>query len=348
MIRYIRKLVYRHLKQTSGQAVILLLGIYVALSWLLLNWSQEEALLGSDFFYWLMVTASTVGYGDLSPSTANGKIITSLFIIPVGLSLFALVIGKVAAFGAYQWRKGIMGAKTLDLENHILVIGWDGPRTLSLLNLLKLEADQNLKRTICLYTTQEMENPLPGEIEFIRGPSFNDDQTMVRACADTASIMIIDTASDDSTLAAALYATSLNSQAHVIAYFRNDALSKLLKQHCPKVECAPSVSTELLVKAAMDPGSSALHQELVNAGRGMTQYSVTYPVDHPTIRVGEIYSSLKQQYGATLLAVADNTYTAPSLNPDLELPVNPGSVIYYIADQRIHNFDWANLILASE
>jgi len=91
VIRYIRKLVYRHLKQTSGQAVLLLLAIYIASSWLLLSWSQEEALLGSNFFYWLMVTASTVGYGDLSPSTSNGKIVTSLFIIPVGLSLFAMM-----------------------------------------------------------------------------------------------------------------------------------------------------------------------------------------------------------------------------------------------------------------
>ncbi len=348
MIRYIRRLVYQHLKQTSGQAVILLLATYITLSWLLLNWSQEDALLGNNFFYWLMVTASTVGYGDLSPSTDSGKIITSLFIIPVGLSLFALVIGKVAAFGAYQWRKGIMGAKTLDLENHILVIGWDGPRTLSLLALLKLEAEQNLKRTICLYTTQEMENPLPGEIEFIRGPSFNDDPAMARACVTTASTIIVDTASDDSTLAAALFAANLNSQAHMIAYFRNDALSKLLKQHCHKVECAPSVSTELLVKAAMDPGSSALHQELVNAGRGMTQYSVVYPIGSPVMRVGEVYTSLKQQYGVTLLAVADDTYTAPSLNPALDLCIQPGSVIYYIADQRIHHFDWASLILAAE
>lgn len=343
MIRLVRKLIYRHFKQMSGQAVLLLLLLYVLCSWLLLSLSQETELTGSNFIYWLMVTASTVGYGDLSPGTEMGKAVTTFFIIPFGLSLFALTIGKVAAFGAYQWRKGIMGAKTLDLHGHILVIGWDPQRTASLLQLLKLEADQNLRRSICLYVTDEMENPLPGDIEFIRGNSFNDNQAMQRACLGDASTIIIDTQSDDSTLTAALYTTSQNEQAHTIAYFRDEALSLLLKQHCPQVECTPSVSTELLVKAAMDPGSSALHQELLNAGRGMTQYSVDYPMDQPAIAVQQIYTSLKSRYGATLLAIAESPQHTPQLNPSLEHPVKPGSVIYYIADNRIHNFEWSLL-----
>lgn len=343
MIRFIRKLIYQHFKQMSGQAVVLLLALYMLASWLLLVWSQETDLTGEHFFYWLIVTASTVGYGDLSPSTAEGRLATTLFIIPLGLSLFALVIGKVAAFGAFQWRKGIMGAKTLNLNNHILVIGWDEQRTRSLLRLLLLEAQSNMGRTVCLFTTAEMENPLPGEIEFIRGDSFNDDEAMARACAGAASTIIIDTHSDDSTLTAALYVDSINSQAHMIAYFRNETLSNLLKQHCPQVECAPSVSTELLVKAAMDPGSSMLHKEMVNAGSGMTQYSLVYPLSQPATDVAALYAPLKQQYDATLLALAGPGDSSPLLNPPMDQPIEPGSTLYYLAAQRIRNLDWAAL-----
>lgn len=344
MIRLLRKLMYRHLKQMSGQAVLLMLLLYCALSWLLLNWSNEEALTGSDFLYWLVVTASTVGYGDMSPATAEGKLVTTLFIIPLGLSLFALVIGKAAAFGAYHWRKGIMGAKTLDLNNHILVIGWDEQRTPTLLSLLRLEAASNMGRTICLYTVQEMENPMPGEVQFVRGITFNDEQAMRRACIDSASTIIIDTSSDDTTLAAALYATGLNHQAHMIAYFRDETLSNLLKQHCPQVECAPSVSTELLVKAAMDPGSSLLHKQLVNASSGMTQYSTRYPDDQPEIQVGQIYTRLKELHDATLLAVTEPGSPEPTINPAMQQIIQPGCTLYYIAAQRIRDFDWEYLV----
>ncbi|MCV6587974.1 MAG: ion channel [Marinobacterium sp.] len=345
MMSLLRRLVYRHLQQMSGQAVALLLLLYVGCSWLLLHLNQEDALTGTIFPYWLMVTASTVGYGDISPETVNGQLVTALFIIPFGLGLFALVIGKIAAFGAYLWRRGIMGARKLDLSNHILVIGWDGKRTESLLRLLKLEAEQNLGRTICLYVAESMENPMPGEIEFIRGDSLNDQAAMQRACIEDASTIIVDTCGDDSTLTAALFASGMNNLAHMIAYFRDEALSSLLQQHCPQVECAPSVSTELLVKAAMDPGSTVLHQELVNAGSGMTQYSVTYPPVQPAIKVRNLYTSLKQQCGATLLAVANAPRERPVLNPDMDHPVMPGATLYYIAEMRIHHFDWTGLVV---
>lgn len=344
MTSMIRKLIYRHFKRVTPQALLALVVFYVLISWSLLWASGEQALVSADFLYWLVVTSSTVGYGDLSPSGHTGKLVTALFIIPVGLSLFAICAGKVATFGVNQWRKGIMGGKSLDLDNHILVLGWDPQRTANLLRLLGIETGQNLGRKICLCVTDEMENPLPGEVEFVRINSFNDDEGLDRACIHEASTIIIDTQADDSTLTAALYAAGRNPDAHLIAYFRDESLSKLLQHHCPQAECTPSVSTEMLVKAAMDPGSSRLHQELLNASQGMTQYSVRFPSDQPSISVATIYNSLKLQYGVTLLAVADQDDNAPLLNPPLEYQIEPGSLIYYIADQRIHRFDWLALL----
>ncbi|MBY4676351.1 ion channel [Marinobacterium arenosum] len=343
MFKFIRRLIYRHLKQMNWQALGVMLAIYVSLCWLLLKAAGETALLGDDFLYWLVVTASTVGYGDLSPASHGGKLIVALVVIPFGLGLFALTVGKLAAFSALQWRKGIMGQKDLNLHDHILVIGWNPERTTSLLKLLQLEARQYRNRNLCLCVTDEMENPLPGEIEFIRSQAFNDDEDMDRACIADASTLIVDTGTDDSTLTAALYAYSRNPQAHIIAYFRDESLSRLLKQHCPTVECAPSVSTEMLVKAAMDPGSSLLHQELLTAGSGMTQYSTTYPDGLPELSVRDLFIPLKEHYGATLIAVDLDHDGRPDLNPSLDKRIKAGSLIYYIAPGRIKNFDWQAL-----
>jgi hypothetical protein len=63
------------------------------------------------------------------------------------------------------------------------------------------------------------------------------------------------------------------------AYQWRKGISQLLHHHCPNIECTPSVAVELMVKAAMDPGSSALHRQLLSADEGMTQYSVRY-ADH--------------------------------------------------------------------
>lgn len=343
VLRYLRKLIDRHFTQLNWQAVISMVLLYMVLCWGLLSAAGEDALTGSDFLYWLLVTASTVGYGDLSPTTAEGKLIVAFFVIPFGLSLFALTAGKVAAFGAHQWRKGIMGLKQLNLNDHVLVIGWDEQRTPNMLRLLLLEAAQNRGRKICLCVTDMMENPLPGEIEFVRTSAFNDEQDMARCCLTSASTIIIDTAQDDFTLTAALYADSQSKNAHIIAFFRDPSLAKLLKEHCPKVECTPSVSTELMVKAAMDPGSSCLHRELLSAAEGMTQYSITYPEGLPEVTVRDLYIPLKENYAATLIAVDLDADGKPEVNPSLDKRIKPGCNIYYIADNRIHSFDWAAL-----
>ncbi|MGH1462066.1 MAG: potassium channel family protein [Neptuniibacter sp.] len=196
----LRKLIYRHFKNMRWQAVFALLLSYGLSSWLLMNYAGESHLIGHDFLYWLVVTASTVGYGDLSPETALGKSFVAFYIIPFGLGLFALTVGKFAAFSAFQWRKGIMGLKDLELHNHIVVVGWNEQRTLPLLKLLKAEAQQNLNRDICLCVSEDMDNPMPGTVEFVRTLTLNDKDELNRASIKDASTIIIDCAQDDQTL----------------------------------------------------------------------------------------------------------------------------------------------------
>ncbi|GGO83271.1 potassium channel protein [Marinobacterium nitratireducens] len=343
LIKRLRKLIYHHFKDLKWQGLLLLLTVYILVNWLVLRIIGETALAGPDYLYWLLVTASTVGYGDLSPQTGAGKLYTALVIIPFGLGLFAMTVGKIAAFSAYQWRKGLMGLKDLNLRDHILVIGWDPERTPHLLRLLRIETEQHHQRTLCLCASADIENPMPGEIEFVRVSAYNEGAEMDRACIEQASRIIIDCARDDSTLAAALYSHSRNPDAHTIAYFRDEALARLLKHHCPNIECTPSVAVELMVKAAMDPGSSALHQQLLTAAEGMTQYAIRYPQGLPSLPIRQLFVPFKERYQATLIAVDVEADGQPEVNPELDLEIHAGSLIYYIAPQRIREFDWARL-----
>ena len=334
---------YRHLKALSWQGLLLILAAYLLLSWLMLLAAGEHDLSGHNFLYWMVVTASTVGYGDMSPSTQTGRWLTALFIIPAGLSLFAVTIGRVAAFSAHQWRKGIMGLKQLELNQHILVIGWDGKRTPQLLKLLLLEAAHYRKRRLCLCVTDELENPLPGEIDFVRADAYNHDADMDRACIARASSIVIDTPSDDQTLVCALYAWQRNPEAQIIAYFRDETIGELLQHHCPSIECTPSVSVEMMAKATMDPGSTRLHQQLLNASDGMTQFSILYPEQEPPMPLHQLYGPLKAQYSATLLGIQHPGDAHPTLNPALDEQLEPGALLYYMAERRIVAIDWQQL-----
>ncbi|KGY12815.1 potassium channel protein [Vibrio tubiashii] len=333
-----RKWLNSNLFNLSNRNLALLLIIYVALSWILLSISGEHSLTDnfSTFIYFLMVTASTVGYGDHSPETAMGKWVVILFVIPGGLSLFAALIGRLATGMVEYWRAGILGKRRVGVENHIVLLGWNGQRTMHLIRMLQHEEEG--KRPIVLCSRSDIENPLPGEIGFVKVSSYTDSQEMEKAAIETASCIVVDNLEDDITLSAALYSANINPNAHLLAYFKDEALSNLLSQHCPNAECIPAVGAEMLAKAAVDPGSSALHQELLASTRGMTQYSVEYPTDLAAIKVEDAFQFMKRDYQATLIAL-DNGQGI-ELNPELNREIVPGAKIFYIADERIEQFNW--------
>lgn len=341
ILSFVRKILLRHFMDLRWHSIVLAVAIYVAISWIVLRLCGETALTSDvDFLYWIVVTASTVGYGDLSPSTAAGKFAVSLIVIPFGLGLFGLIIGRFAAFVSMQWRKGIQGMKALNYENHILVIGWNQDHTLQLIRLLLREMEyQTERRRIALCVREDIENPMPDTIGFVRVSGYSNDEEMERAAVSRAGCIIIDSKDDDVTMTTALYCASTNPEAHTIAYFQDDDLGSLLKRHCPNVECMPSVAVEMIAKSAADPGSSALHHQLLAVDEGMTQYSVKYAGTVP-VAVRELFNTFKVKYEATLIGLAESGVGTIRLNPPLDLQVDPGSMLYYIADERINGIQW--------
>ncbi|WP_029859465.1 potassium channel family protein, partial [Vibrio parahaemolyticus] len=249
------------------------------------------------------------------------------------------LLGRVAGSAIDYWRAGILGKRRVRVENHIVLLGWNGSRTMHLIRMLQHEEEG--KRPIVLCSRSDIENPLPGEIHFIKVTSYTDAQEMKNANITDASCIIVDNLSDDITLSAALYCASVNPDAHLLAYFKDDALGRLLSQHCPKAECIPAVGAEMLAKAAVDPGSSALHQELLASTRGMTQYSVIYPENQPITTIESIFGFIKKCHHATLIAF--DVGNGIQLNPDLDAEVPPGTKLFYIADERIDDFAWKEM-----
>ncbi|MGI0118887.1 ion channel [Zooshikella sp. RANM57] len=342
IIQRLRSFFVNHVIQMSVRGLFLTLFAYMLISWIGLNLFQEKAITEMPvFFYWILVTASTVGYGDFSPTTSGGQLFTAAFVIPFGLSMFAMTVGKVAALALDQWQKSINGLRALSMKNHILVLGWRGQRTIHLLELLLRETQQNLHRKVVLCVDKAIENPLPDSVHFVQVESFSSSKELERACVADADIIIIDTEADDTTLTTALYCAKVNTTANLIAYFQEEQLSELLKLHCPRAECMPSIATELMVKSAMDPGSSQLHHQLLSVAHGMTQYSVTYPEGGSPIAFSKIFHVFKEKHKATAIGIEQNGQLM--VNPALDHQILPGNRVYYIAEKRILQINWETL-----
>lgn len=77
-----------------------------------------------DGVWWAIITMATVGYGDFTPKTTEGKIITMIMILTGG-AFMAHYMATIASIAVRKQNEQKKGKKALILKNHIVFIGWN-------------------------------------------------------------------------------------------------------------------------------------------------------------------------------------------------------------------------------
>ena len=333
------------LTKLSWLALVMVLLLHFTLSWGLM-WVAGETALLKHWFYFYITTATTVGFGDLSPASDTGRFLSALFVLPGGVIFLAAVLGKLSSFFIDIWRKDMQGLGDYsDLNNHIVIFGWHPHRTPKMIDLIFGDSRRE-NRQVLLCVNAEMENPWPQRILFIRGENLNDRRFIKRAGVANAARVIVFGDSDDQTLATCLSIAASKTQAHIVAWFEKQPMVELLQSHCPQIECHSNLSMELLVRSAQDPGSSRVQQQLLSTLEGPTQYSVRVPDDFAGTNFGRLMAFFKRHHEAILLGVADSvTGNNLRLNPESGEFVGAGQVVYYLSAERIHcaEIDWRDV-----
>lgn len=322
-----------------GRLNVTLVAVLFALfAFVCLTYLGEAELVESPlrFLYFLVVVASTVGFGDFSPQTEAGQLFTAIIIIPTSIALFALVAAKFAAKAAGLWYRKIKGKHTMNYQDHIVILGYSRERTPLLIAQLTREEE----RKIILVSQEQEENPLSQRVEFINVTSFTNEEELERASISNASCIVVDTDKDDTTLTLALFVTQLNQQAHLVAHFAEEIKGQILKNMYPKSECISNLSTELLAKSVIDSGSSLVHSELVSAHHGQTQYAITVPAYCAPFPLSAVFLPFKTQVEATIIGLRHQNCDSVLLNVELSTFVNPGDTLFYISDERIQFDHW--------
>lgn len=326
------RIVYQAITNLHWGVLALGVALHMAGSWLLMAWAGEAPLLRpADFIYWYATTASTVGYGDLSPRTDMGRLITAFFVYPGAIAAFTSIVAKSLAGLSDIWRRRRMGfGDYRDSKNAIVLVGYDDERTPRMID--ELVADAEPGQQLVLVARKELTND-DRRIRYVRARSLTAVADLERAGVADAARVIIFAANDDETLAAALAITAINRRGHVVCFFQEAENARLLTAHCPNVEIVLAPSVELVVKAVKDPGSSYLLNLLAShTEEAATLFSIKWP--GRAIGFRDLAARL-MEHEAVLLSSRAEGDTKSGFRFDTAGMIVRGDRVFYVAGRRL-------------
>jgi voltage-gated potassium channel len=307
--------------------------VVFASSWLamaLVEPAGSEIVAPGTYWWYFVVTSATVGYGDVFPVSPGGRIV-GVYVIVGGIVTLTLLFTQLAnALQSVRGRRA-RGVISLDLSDHVVLLGYWPGRTERIVAELTAEAGRQV--ALCAWD-DVAENPLPDQpaVHFVRGDLTHED-VMARACVSRARTAVVDGRDDNETLAIAVAVDHANPRVHLVAAVRDLGRRENLSYVNPGVQVVQWHMPFLLSEEANDPGLTQVYNDLMSSGGHGNTYSMPVPDGFPHATFGECQTWFGRTFGATVLALraADGLV----VSPPWETPVPRGSTLYYVAAERI-------------
>ena len=141
--------------------------------------------------WWAIVTMTTVGYGDMAPSTDLGRLIAILIMFS-GIILIAIITATISSTVITKKIMEGKGLEKINLTDHIIICGWNA----NIFNLIKglLNSDNNNLRLVLV--NDQPQNDIDNiassfpSIKFVRG-DYSLDSILTKANAIKAKYALL-------------------------------------------------------------------------------------------------------------------------------------------------------------
>ncbi len=292
-----------------------------------------------DAFWWSFVTITTVGYGDITPSTIGGRII-GVVVMVFGIGLLGMFTATIAsAFVETKLKEG-KGMVDIKVKDHFLICGWSYKAKEI---ITELRADKKVKDKPIVLIADVPEKPLEDEcVFFIHGEI--DAEILCKANLKEASVAMvladesIDSYSRDAkVILNTLTIRKLNPNIYICVEI-SDARNM---QHCKlagadEIIVIGELSGNLLVQAALDHGITKIITELVSNRYGNELYKVKPPENFIDMQFIDMLRLIKEKHNAIIVAIESGKDNKLVANPPMNYAIQPGDYLVLIAQERPH------------
>ena len=303
MRRWFRKLIQNSFFQVgAGLFIVMMLGGFI------IKYLESGSITEKESpFWWAIVTMTTVGYGDFSPSTPEGRLF-AVFIMFAGIALVSLLTASISSIYVAKRIREDKGLEKVNLNDHIVLCGWnenaesiiDSLRNLSEKNSLHLILVNEIHEDIVNHLRNKYKDI---DLYFVAG-DFTSEEILKRASIEEAHTVIIIPNIDDEkigspdekTIFATLTIKSVSSTVRVVAYLMHrENLTHIRRANVDEVVLSDDFGAYMLASHVMDPGIPQTTKGLLNASSDERLRRV----DIPSQFVGRSFDDLFEYFRST-------------------------------------------------
>lgn len=282
----------------------------------------------ADFFtalYWVVMTMTTTGYGDIYPVTLVGRMFTLLVITTGVLFLFAIVFPLMITPVIDRWMKAPHGRPPEQLKGHVVICGYN-----ALVDSLIMEmAETGMQFVVVDESAETVTNLHQRGYYAIHGDS-SDEEVLQMAQVGQASALIANEGDDKN--AAVVITASQMSPCKVIALVEKLDMADYLKFAGASIVISPK--QVLGINIGMTAVSSINFEvtNLIDLGGDVKICKLPVYPDNPM--VGKKLKDLKirESSGANVIAIFKNGRFI--VNPAPTTAINEATVIMAVGTGR--------------
>ncbi|WP_027410546.1 potassium channel family protein [Anoxybacteroides tepidamans] len=292
-----------------GSAIILLFGLMMHVA------EPDTYRTFFDGIWWAVVTAATIGYGDLVPKTSLGKLI-AITLILFGTGFLSSYFASVSAVAVSKENALLEGKLPFSKSGHIILIGWN-ERVRELLRQLML-VDPFASFVIIDETLDKL--PVSEKhVHFIRGnPTY--DSILQKANVQNAKMVVItadqhknETEADMAAILTLLAVKGLNPDIYaIIEILTAHQTGNAERAGADEVIHTNRLASFAMVNSLQSPGISRIIENLLHQAEGSTFQFMNVPNE----LIGETFlQSSRMLLEKQIIVVGIMRGEVPYINP---------------------------------
>lgn len=302
------------MKKNTGSASLIIFFIVVLVGLNIALVSVEKGAEGASIhnfggaLWYMVITMTTVGYGDMYPVTEAGKIIGYIYVFG-SLGVLGYLISSISSKYQLYMEEKKLGHKGTSFEGHTLLIGWN---TFS--KLVAEEIYQSTRQIAIITNSKDDIDLIYHQFDkhrvFALFADYQNLEALVKANVEKASTVLVSLGDDTLSLQYVIDFKTRYTGPEIVVSIDKSGLKNTFKAAGAKYVIAHNeIASRLVASYMFEPDVAELNNDLLQSARkeedfDMLQYLVTRNNPYINQTFMEAFISLKRDKNAILVGMS--------------------------------------------